>query len=149
MLLQSTMTDVPRVKVRSIDFLSPEQLRRKREIDRKSQRQARERTRTYINELESKVHDFEARIRGLEQEFSAFVARCSCEDQQQPAGSVTQQPEQWQDSSKETDLSHEDQTQSVIRSANWMDQNCNLDLSQMMNDDPSGLGMHLAQSTRI
>ena len=72
------MTEGSAPKARSIDFLTPEQLKRKREVDRKSQRQARERTRAYINELEDKVREFETRVQGLEQEFSAFASRCQC-----------------------------------------------------------------------
>lgn len=130
------MSDAAKAKMRSIDFLSPEQLQRKREIDRKSQRQARERTRTYINELESKVREFEMRISDLEQEFSTFVAQCTCKSQPVPELSSP-----WQDTVKESSVSSVEPVPTLSRT--WIDQSCNFDLDQMVLSDPSGLGKFL------
>src|ERR1700761_7727932 len=57
-------------KPRSIDFLTPEQLQRKREGDRKSQRQHRERTRAYIDILERRVRELESKNQLLENDLS-------------------------------------------------------------------------------
>jgi hypothetical protein len=65
---------------RSIDFLTPEQLQRKRERDRKSQKQNREQTRAYIKALETKVfelgqtvEDLERKSTNLEQQLSSLL----------------------------------------------------------------------------
>ena len=124
-------TPAPTPKVRSIDFLTPEQLQRKREVDRKSQRQARERTRAYISELEQKVLEFETRIQGLEHEFSAFVTRCTCKNGHKPSGIPTPEVSQW-------DVSAQDilaTTNAAIDSSDagketWLDQGCGVNQEQ-------------------
>lgn len=58
-------------KPRSIDFLSPEQLQRKREFDRNSARLTRERTKAYIQNLELRVQQLERQNYDLEQRLVA------------------------------------------------------------------------------
>ena len=53
---------------RSIDFLRPEQLQRKREGDRRSQALQRSRTKAYVQFLEQKVERLEGQVRALEDE---------------------------------------------------------------------------------
>lgn len=67
-----------RPKMRSIDFLTPEQLRRKREGDRKSQKHSRERTKAHISSLETSIHELQKRNQALESHLSSLSNRCSC-----------------------------------------------------------------------
>ena len=124
------MTDAPATKVRSIDFLTPEQLKRKREVDRKSQRQARERTRAYINELEQKVLEFETRIQGLEHEFSAFVSRCHCKNTPKSCGIPTPEVSQW-DTSADGITSNDIVGEPTDAPKElWLDRGCGVDQEQ-------------------
>jgi len=70
------MAQAPRL--RSVDFLTPEQLQRKREVDRKSQRQVRERTKAYISELEDELKDIKKRNRSLEEELIVWREQWAC-----------------------------------------------------------------------
>ncbi|KIV98704.1 uncharacterized protein PV09_09531 [Verruconis gallopava] len=63
-------------KIRSIDFLTPEQLRRKRESDRNNARLARDQKRAYIQNLELRVRHLEQLNYELEQKLAA----CHCRD---------------------------------------------------------------------
>jgi hypothetical protein len=65
-------------KVRSIDFLTPDQLRRKREVDRRSQKEQRERTKAHITDLERIVDELSSRNRKLENELTAVRLQCTC-----------------------------------------------------------------------
>jgi hypothetical protein len=60
-------------KLRSIDFLSAEQLRRKRETDRNSARLAREQTKAYIQNLEARVYQLEHQNYDLEKRLAGCV----------------------------------------------------------------------------
>lgn len=75
---------------RSIDFLTPEQLQRKRDRDRKSQRQNREQTRAYIKALETKVlelgqtvEDLERKSTNLERQLSSLIEQYNAHQQNQ------------------------------------------------------------------
>ena len=132
------MTDATAGKVRSIDFLTPEQLKRKREVDRKSQRQARERTRAYINELEQKVHEFETRIQGLEHEFSAFVARCQCKNGKSTAV-ATREVTPWEDAARALPSPSDGDSPAITLNHQWIDKGCSVDSTQW-NSFANGLG---------
>jgi hypothetical protein len=135
------MTEHPNGKVRSIDFLTPEQLQRKREVDRKSQRQARERNRAYISELEQKVREFETRIQGLEHEFSAFVARCQCKGGTKVEHVTPPEDPQWETTVQEILAASEADTQSVVSGKEgWVDKGWGVDQAQW-NSFANGLGM--------
>ena len=58
------MEDQP--KIRSIHFLTPEQLKKKRDGDRLAQRQRRERTKALIQTLQQQVEELQERNRALE-----------------------------------------------------------------------------------
>lgn len=64
---------------RSIDFLSADQLRRKREGDRRSQRLLRERTKAHVLSLENRVRELETQVQALEQELSSRKPECTCQ----------------------------------------------------------------------
>jgi hypothetical protein len=113
-------------KVRSIDFLTPEQLQRKREVDRKSQRQARERTRTYIAELEQKVAEFEARIQGLE----ALVASCTCKNKSQGGDLPTPDTSQWDTTAQDLVLTGDVDATNGSRRDQWFDRGCGVGQEQ-------------------
>ncbi|CAK7212670.1 hypothetical protein SCUCBS95973_001542 [Sporothrix curviconia] len=57
-------------KARSVDFLTPEQLRRKREGDRISQKHARQRTKALVEHLQARVQELELRNNSLAQDLS-------------------------------------------------------------------------------
>ncbi|CAK7226382.1 hypothetical protein SBRCBS47491_006213 [Sporothrix bragantina] len=68
-------------KVRSVDFLTPEQLRRKREGDRISQKHARQRTKALVEHLQTRVQELELRNSSLAQDLSTAsnaLALCRC-----------------------------------------------------------------------
>jgi hypothetical protein len=135
------MTEHPNGKVRSIDFLTPEQLQRKREVDRKSQRQARERNRAYISELEAKVREFETRIHGLEQEFTAFVSRCQCKGGSNKMSLVTTPEDtQWETTVQDLLAASEVEVQTVGAREGWGDRGCGVDAAQW-DSFANGLGM--------
>ncbi|KIW03533.1 uncharacterized protein PV09_05294 [Verruconis gallopava] len=127
--------EVSKVKLRSIDYLTPEQLQRKREVDRRSQRQARARTRAYIAELEQRVRDFEARIHTLEQEFSTFVSSCKCKREPQECVTLPRNESTWEDTTHASILANVEQSQSMLRTEQWIDQGSGLDISQLMSID--------------
>ena len=64
---------------RSIDFLRPEQLQRKREGDRRNQALQRNRTKAYVQHLEQKVEQLEGRVRALEAE-AELQRKVDCPD---------------------------------------------------------------------
>lgn len=72
------MTSVNGVRVRSVDFLTPEQLKRKRETDRKSQREIRQRTKAHIESLELKIVELERQNGLLEAEKKVWESQCFC-----------------------------------------------------------------------
>ncbi|CAK7206463.1 hypothetical protein SEUCBS139899_009259 [Sporothrix eucalyptigena] len=68
-------------KIRSVDFLTPEQLRRKREGDRISQKHARQRTKALVEHLQARVQELEVRNSSLAHDLSAAstaLALCRC-----------------------------------------------------------------------
>lgn len=68
-------------KLRSVDFLTPEQLRRKREGDRLSQKHARQRTKALVEHLQARVQDLELQNSSLAHDLSAATAAlavCRC-----------------------------------------------------------------------
>ena len=134
------MTEQANGKVRSIDFLTPEQLQRKREVDRKSQRQARERNRAYISELEQKVREFETRIQGLEHEFSAFVARCQCKGGTKVSHVTTPDDPQWETTVQDLLTASETECQATNEREQWQERGCGVDQAQW-NSFSNGLGM--------
>jgi hypothetical protein len=75
-------------KLRSIDFLSPEQLRRKREGDRKSQRYLRDRTKLCISELEMKVGELSNKNQALENELCLLRLQSNSQQSLLSAGPV-------------------------------------------------------------
>jgi len=64
-------------KVRFIDTLSAEQLKRKRAHDRESKKQSREQTAAYIRQLQQHIQELEARC--LRFENQAKSLSCSCQ----------------------------------------------------------------------
>jgi hypothetical protein len=133
--------EVLKVKLRTIDYLTPEQLKRKREVDRKSQRQARERTRSYISELECKIRESDARIQLLEQELAEQHPRLK-QQQQEEAGKakstttdVETQPGGWSALPQNDDFADRIpiQTQSTNDDV-WNGQTCGLEIDQLMTD---------------
>ncbi|KAL1893993.1 hypothetical protein Sste5346_006135 [Sporothrix stenoceras] len=76
----TTGTKAP-AKLRSVDFLTPEQLRRKREGDRLSQKHARQRTKVLVEHLQARVQDLELQNSSLAHDLSAATAAlagCRC-----------------------------------------------------------------------
>jgi hypothetical protein len=71
----SDMADPPKLK--STEFFTEDQLQRKRELDRKSQRLARERTKAQIHNLELRVLQLEHQNQDLEQK----LASCRCHNE--------------------------------------------------------------------
>jgi hypothetical protein len=96
-------------KKRSIDFLTEDQLRRKRELDRKNQRLARDRTRAEIQNLELRVLQLEHQNEDLQRKLSL----CKCQiDNRTPPTSLP-----------------------FSRDANWNTRNLGIDIVQITGDN--------------
>ncbi|OCK75636.1 hypothetical protein K432DRAFT_429272 [Lepidopterella palustris CBS 459.81] len=89
-------------RVRSVDFLTPEQLQRKREGDRRSQRLIRARTKAYIDELLAKVEELERQKHALENERLTRQAQCVCRDDEATTTATTRVHDQPQQSGSES-----------------------------------------------